>query len=315
MGGGYYDRDVYTSSSNRSYSQTAQKVMSQSVPTYEMLPANFGRIVCTHENPILVEIDHTGSMGDSAKDIFDKCPMFWGQLKKHNYLPDPSVSFFAVGDVRSDKFPLQMCPFAEGITLDTQLKKLFLEGNGGGQGSESYELGVYPYAYNCDLPNAKLAFAFIIGDEDYCDYATADAIKEYCDPSYKGKNIPAKEVFEELKKKFNVFRLHRTYDCGYADEDAQIVRRWKKVLGNERVYHLKDPKAVVDMMLGIIAILSETRTLDDYVVDMKARNQTTQRIDLITENLTKLDKNSLVVMNNLPATTPTTTRKTGSRRI
>jgi hypothetical protein len=316
MGGYDYDRDVCASSSRSSHSTQSAKVMSQSRPTNDMAPVNRGRIVCTHKHPIVIAFDHTGSMGEDALIAYDKFPMFWGQLKQKNYLSDPSVSFFAVGDVRSDSYPLQLAPFDEGTNLDGWLKKLYLEGNGGGQGSESYELMAWYYANCCDLQGAEIPFMFIFGDENYCSPVRASAIREHCDGNYQGRDVNAIEVFKALKQKFvNVFLLHRAYDCGYGGEDAGIVTSWKKALGPEHVYVLKDPKAIIDMMLGIIAVLAEARTLDDYAVDMKARGQTNQRIDLITSSLAGLDKSLVTVVDGLPATSATTKRTTGSRRI
>jgi hypothetical protein len=318
MGGGYYDRDVSapSSSSRSSHSTKAATVMSQSRPTSEMAPVNRGRIVCTHKHPITIAFDHTGSMGEDALIAYDKFPMFWGELKKKNYLSDPSVSFFAVGDVRSDSYPLQLAPFDEGINLDSWLKKLYLEGNGGGQGSESYETMAWYYANCCELQGAEIPFMFIFGDENYCPTVKASVIRQYCDKNYHGSDVDAIEVFKALKQKFvNVFLLHRTYDCGYGGEDAGIVKDWKKALGPEHVYILKDPKAIIDMMLGIIAVLSEARSLDDYAVDMKARGQTNQRVELITSSLAGLDKSLVTVVDKLPASLATTKRTTGSRRI
>jgi hypothetical protein len=315
MGGNFYDRDVSAPSSSKStHSPKAAQAMSQHRPTNDMVPAGRGPIVCTHKHPIVVAFDHTGSMGEDALIAYDKFPMFWGELRGKNYLSDPAVSFFAVGDVRSDDYPLQLCPFDEGNTLDTWLKKLYLEGHGGGQGSESYELMAWYYANCCDLQNAEIPFLFIFGDEDYCPVVKASAIRTYCDSNYRGEDIKAIEVFAALKKKFNVFLLHKPYENSRGD-DADIVRSWKKALDPERVYILKDPKSIIDMMLGIIAVLSEARSIDDYAIDMKARGQTNQRIDLITSSLSNLDKSLITVVDQLPSTSATTKRTTGSRRL
>ena len=56
-------------------------------------------------------LDVTGSMGEWPKIIYDKLPMFYGQIMMKNYLPAPSVSFSAVGDATSDDAPLQVTRF------------------------------------------------------------------------------------------------------------------------------------------------------------------------------------------------------------
>ncbi len=38
--------------------------------------------------------------------IYDKLPMFYGQIMMQKYLADPAVSFCAIGDHKHDKAPL-----------------------------------------------------------------------------------------------------------------------------------------------------------------------------------------------------------------
>jgi hypothetical protein len=58
--------------------------------------------------------------------------MFYGQIKMREYVKDPAISFCAIGDVTSDKAPLQVTPFGQGKEIDEMIKKLYLEGGGGG---------------------------------------------------------------------------------------------------------------------------------------------------------------------------------------
>jgi len=36
------------------------------------------KLICKHKNPIVFALDVTGSMGEWAKVIYDKLPMFYG---------------------------------------------------------------------------------------------------------------------------------------------------------------------------------------------------------------------------------------------
>ena len=49
--------------------------------------------------------------------------------------------------------------------------------------------------------------------------------------------------------------------------------QWIKALGEDRVLDMTNPKACVDVVLGIIAITSGKRTLGGYVDDMINRGQ------------------------------------------
>lgn len=58
--------------------------------------------------------------------------MFYGQIKMQNYLPNPEVSFCAVGDVTADDSPLQVTGFGQGKEIDELIVRMWLEGGGGG---------------------------------------------------------------------------------------------------------------------------------------------------------------------------------------
>jgi len=63
--------------------------------------------------------------------------------------------------------------------------------------------------------------------------------------------------------------------ASYSDE--VVLGQWEKVLPKERIMLLHDPKAIVDVMLGIVAITRGKRTLDEYVQDMVKRGQDEER--------------------------------------
>jgi hypothetical protein len=73
---------------------------------------------------------------------------------------DPSVAFCAVGDVKSDDAPLQVTDFGQGVQIDELIKKIYLEGGGGGNSVESYDLCAYFVNQYCDVSSSSLPFIF-----------------------------------------------------------------------------------------------------------------------------------------------------------
>jgi len=61
-------------------------------------------------------------------------------MMMQKYLKEPSLSFCAVGDVKTDSAPLQVSEFSQGSGIDEAICKLYLEGNGGGNNHESYDI-------------------------------------------------------------------------------------------------------------------------------------------------------------------------------
>jgi hypothetical protein len=96
-----------------------------------------------------------------------------------------------------------------------------------------------------------------------------------------------------LKDKYNVFLIHKIYN--YTSEDKTILKQWTDALGQEHVLVLEDPKAVVDVMLGAIALVAESRDLDSYLADLKGlgadpnRTQSDKRLKDVAKSLEKLN--------------------------
>ena len=53
-------------------------------------------------------------MGVWSQVIYDKLPMFYGQIIMNKYLKDPSLSFCGIGDATADRAPLQVTNFGRG---------------------------------------------------------------------------------------------------------------------------------------------------------------------------------------------------------
>ncbi|MDQ7821292.1 MAG: hypothetical protein RDV48_00720 [Candidatus Eremiobacteraeota bacterium] len=310
MGGSCYDRDVFSTTSNRAFSDISDRAFSTSNADESFLPKKKGErkcrdIDCFHRSPIACILDVTGSMGNWSKTIYDKLPLFFGEIEKQGYLPDPAISFAAVGDVYSDRAPLQICNFSQSKELDDFLSRIWLEGGGGGQYFESYELMAYFYLHHCILKKPEQSFMFICGDEGFYKEIDPKMVKEHFGDHIE--KCDSRKVIESLRKKFNVFLIHKPYGAGGSDTENKILRQWQEVLG-ERVLMLSDPKAIIDVMLGAVALTSKSRDLDSYLVDMKKRGQTSKRlndVEKILENYSSsLALTKVTVKGRLPMPFP-----------
>lgn len=285
MGGGYYDRDVGSTPASSSggydyggYTDSAAKALSRSSMSADLSPIK-RKLSTDAESPVVVAMDVTGSMGNWSKVIYDKMPMFFGQIMLQGYLKDPAISFAAIGDANCDSAPLQVCDFARGTDLDDWLKKLYLEGGGGGTAQESYELAAYLYAKTSFASKKANPIFFFIGDEGFYKKVSRSVAENVLGLD---EGIDGDEAMKALKEKFEVFLVNKAYG---GDNGDKIIRQWAATLGPERILKLEDPKAVVDVMLGALAIISSARDLDGYVVDMEGRDQTKGRIKEVKDAL------------------------------
>ena len=71
-------------------------------------------------------------------------------------------------------------------------------------------------------------------------------------------------------------------------DDEAILAQWRQVLPAENILVIDESKAVVDAMLGALALVSGRRDLDGYLLDMKNRLQTDERIEEMRRTLGRL---------------------------
>ena len=292
MGGPTYDRDVYEESSSSSWgssysssfgtsSESAKKFTSTTLHS-SMNPK--GKILKSNsKSPIIVVLDVTGSNIDFARVVYDKLPMFYGQIEQKGYLEDFEISFCAVGDAYHDEYPLQIGDFAKGIELDSWLEKVVLEGGGGAFGEESYELAAYYLLKNAEFEKESKPIIFFIGDEK--PYPTVNRSQA---ENFGIEFFQSVEPFGELRKKVNdnVFLLLNKACGKYFKDD--ITSCWEKLLAPEHVIKISEEKAIIDLMLGVISMVSSTRTLETYKIDMLDRGQTQARIEGVSKSLAGL---------------------------
>lgn len=292
MGGSSYDRDVYSSSSSSGWgssyssfgasSYSSQRLSSSTL--HSSMRANGKILESKTKTPIIIVLDVTGSNIDFAKVVYDKLPMFYGQIEQKGYLNDFDVAICAVGDAYSDDYPMQIGSFAKGIKLDSWIEKLVLEGNGGGQRKESYELMAYYLLQNTRFAPGSKPIIFFIGDEMPYPTVNKSQAKEFGIECLEGGIEPFGLLREKVDD--NVFMLLNKY-CGRRFE-SDITSCWQKLLAPEHVIKIREEKSIVDLMLGIISMVSESRTLETYKIDMLGRGQTQSRIDGVSESLSGL---------------------------
>lgn len=185
-------------------------------------------------------------MGNWSKIIYDKLPMFYGQIMMKNYVEDPALSFAGVGDANCDTAPLQVTEFAQGSAIDDFISKLWLEGGGGGQNYETYELAAYFYSNRCNFSKVKgKGYFFFTGDEGFYPAILKMDIEKFIGDHVK-ETVPTDQVFQALKEKFHIFFLHKPYYD--LDIDRRMAAKWINLIGEENVLNLNDPKAVVDVI-------------------------------------------------------------------
>ncbi len=71
-------------------------------------------------------------------------------------------------------------------------------------------------------------------------------------------------------------------------QDSVILQQWQSVLPPGHILKIEDPKAIIDVMLGVLAIVGGGADLDAFIADMKGRAQTDLRQDQALRTLGEL---------------------------
>jgi hypothetical protein len=204
-------------------------------------------------------------MGEWPITIFSKLPYL--EHEGQEYLGDDmEISFCAIGDSKSDTYPLQVREFVKGAELKTELEALVHEGNGGANQQESYDLAALYYSRNCEMDGAirKPVFIFI-GDEGVYDPDFSPRADEIAQTTVDGRSNP-KSAFNALCQKFNVYCIRKAY--GSTAERA-IQEQWQELLGKDHVINLQAAERVVDVIFGILA--KETGRIDYFNDELNDR--------------------------------------------
>ncbi len=202
--------------------------------------------------PIVFALDVTGSM-DVIPELLARheLPNFMKVLGDAG-VSDPQLLFMAVGDATSDDAPLQVGQFESTAELmDQWLTWSFLEGGGGGQDTESYELALYFLCEHTDtdawVKRKKRGYVIMTGDElpypavsrHQVEAIIGDALDE---------DIPVEAVIATLQETFEPFFL-----IPDLDRRRRCERRWRDLLG-DRVICLESPEDTCWAAAGLIAL-------------------------------------------------------------
>jgi len=301
MGGGYYDREVETVSAPASRSNASAAAFSAAAASrltgnfYTHIkpdadPKHHLNLVCEARDPVIVAVDMTGSMGDWPKVVWDKLPMFFGQIMLQGYLQDPQLAFCGIGDTITHQArtarqphafkPVQVTRFATGSAIDDELEKITqTSGNGPKKHYEPYGLAMFYYARFVEFPNCVgKPVLFITADEFFYDVVPSEHLRQTFGIDHP--DVTVVDIMRELRNKYEVFVVKKKYTAHEGYEES-ISAQWETVISRERILRLEDPKAVVDVMLGAISICKGTRSLESYGADMVSRGQDSHRMDIV----------------------------------
>ena len=212
--------------------------------------------------PIIIALDVTGSMGfipdvmvrtglwTLATEIYDRKP-----------ISDPHIMFMAVGDPACDEAPLQCTQFETDIRIAEQLKELWLEGRGGGNDSEGYNLPWYFAANKCvtDSFNKrnKKGYLITIGDEEVPYTLTKEQIKRVIGDDVES-DLTNEQLLSVVQRSWNVYHFIINEGSHYRHYGKRVDSSWRNLMG-QQVFNVSDHTKLAEI---IVSVIQEREGLD-----------------------------------------------------
>jgi hypothetical protein len=234
---------------------------------------------------IVFALDVTGSMGAIPESLAKQQLPHFMKLLTDCKIADPQLLFAAVGDATTDHASLQVGQFeTTAVLMDQWLTWSFLEGGGGGQGTESYELMLYFLAEHTDMDcfakRKRRGYILMTGDElpypavsrHQVDALIGDKLDE---------DIPTEEVVAAVRQTFHPFFLvpdrERAKNC---------EQRWRDLLG-DYVVCMESHLDTCYVAAGLVALTEgAVPDLDVFAKSVSAAGAPRDRMGAIVRALT-----------------------------
>ena len=207
---------------------------------------------------IIVGLDVTGSMGMIANTLArEGLGVLFSEILDRKPVTDPHLMFMAIGDANCDRSPLQVSQFEADNRIIEQLTDIYLEGGGGGNHFESYELPWYFAAQHtsidCFEKRNKKGYLFTVGDEEAPPGLSASQVKAIFGDDIS-QLISSKELLEMVSMMYHVFHVVVEEGSHARRYMADVMRTWTDLLG-QRVLKLSDHTKLSEVIVSAIQVI------------------------------------------------------------
>ena len=207
--------------------------------------------------PLIVAVDVTGSMGMLADVIARKgLGTLFESVIDRKPITDPHVMFMALGDANHDRAPLQVSQFEADNRIVEQLTKIYLEGGGGGNSFESYNLPWYFAAYHTAHDSlekrGKRGYLFTLGDEEAPNDLTKEQIRRFIGDDIE-ERISTESLLKKTQRAYDVFHIIIEEGSHAKHNLDRVVGSWTPLLG-QHIIKLSDHTKLAETIVSAIQV-------------------------------------------------------------
>ncbi len=313
MGNGSWDTDRWTTyATTNVVGQSRSQIFSSSMKD-EVNPLKFTNgiresvdsVDNPNSTPVAIFTDCTGSMGQLAFTVVQKLDVVCQELLDRSPVSDVHLMTGVIGDAYSDNCPFQATQFEADIRIAEQTQLLYLEGNGGGNGGESYALAWLFAGMQTSIDSynkrQKKGYIFTVGDEPVHGVAGWDRGRTWGVTKQQAKDflgldierdLTAQECLDLAKEKWNVF--HIVVGNKYQHQEG-IEYTFGKIMPDKLLY-LEDISVLPELIVSAIQV-NEGELLNTVASSWDSSSDViTKALSAIVVN--KSDDESAVIIGN-----------------
>ena len=213
--------------------------------------------------PVAIFTDVTGSMGRTAEAVIRKLDVVCQELLDRAPVTDVHLLTGAIGDAYTDRSAFQATQFEADIRIAEQTQKIYIEGNGGGNGGESYALAwlfaALQTATDSFDKRGKKGYLFTVGDEpvhgvEGSGQGQAYGVTKAQAAQFLGltieRDLTADECLAMARRKFNVMHISISSHGAYR---AGVNATFGKIMPDD-LYWLEDVNVLPELIVSLIEV-------------------------------------------------------------
>ena len=209
--------------------------------------------------PLIVGLDLTGSMGMLAEILLKQgLGTTFEETLARKPIPDPHLMVLGLGDIRYDRAPLQATQFEADMRITDQIQKIFVEGGGGGNSTESYDLAWWFAAtrtkIDCWDKDRRKGFLITVGDEEPPESLPRALMNDKIGAGLQA-DLSSADALAMALRTYHV--LHVVVEEGHHARSAgpdRVAARWAGLLG-QNVLRLSDHTKLAEVIVSAIEVI------------------------------------------------------------
>ena len=246
--------ELYTRSSHHDVTESKQAINIEDIGFRESRDSEDNPV----STPIIIGLDVTGSMGMIPEKLTKGAlGTLVEQTLQRKPVTDPHMCFLGIGDAcAGDRAPLQATQFEADNTICVQLTDLFLEGGGGGNNFESYDLAWAFAVGKCQTDawekrQAK-GMLFTIGDEMFPKRTNVEYVAKRV-LGQAGEDTTPESLLTLAQERYHVFHVIIAQGHFAGSRLNAVESDWQQRLG-KRALTCHSYDKLAELMVSAMAI-------------------------------------------------------------